>query len=71
MANDLTKLFERVDRGMLSELAERFKTATIKGEYVVVIAGAAGSRHATATSDNRDNEARENTPDDGQEDEDE
>src|SRR5260370_32576764 len=60
-ANDLTKLFERVDHGTLSELTERFKTATIKGEYVVVIAGAAGRRHATPpTSDaNSEIETRE------------
>jgi 16S rRNA (cytidine1402-2'-O)-methyltransferase len=45
LANDLTKLFERVERGALSELltAVRGQTAhgqTLKGEYVVVIAGA-------------------------------
>ena len=56
VANDLTKLFERVDRGTLSELAERFKTATIKGEYVVVIAGAAGRRHATPPTSDDDSD---------------
>jgi 16S rRNA (cytidine1402-2'-O)-methyltransferase len=56
VANDLTKLFERVDRGTLSELTERFKTATIKGEYVVVIAGAAGRRHATPAPASDDSE---------------
>jgi 16S rRNA (cytidine1402-2'-O)-methyltransferase len=68
VANDLTKLFERVDRGTLSELTERFKTATIKGEYVVVIAGAAGRRHATpppASDDSEDSDVE------AQEDEDE
>ncbi len=61
VANDLTKLFERVDRGTLSELTERFKTATIKGEYVVVIAGAAGRRHAPPppSDDDSDVEAQE------------
>ena len=51
VANDLTKLFERVDRGTLSALVEQFKTATIKGEYAVVIAGTPGRRHAAATTE--------------------
>ena len=51
VANDLTKLFERIDRGKLSELSDHFTSATIKGEYVVVIAGAPGRRHATAAGD--------------------
>ncbi len=67
VANDLTKLFERVDRGTLSELTDRFKTATIKGEYVVVIAGAAGRRHAAAAGDD---EAQDEVPDDERENED-
>ena len=40
VANDLTKMFERVTRGTLSELIETLKNATPKGEYVLVIAGA-------------------------------
>lgn len=36
---ELTKKFERVSRGYLSELAAAFKDKTIKGEVVVVIAG--------------------------------
>jgi 16S rRNA (cytidine1402-2'-O)-methyltransferase len=39
-ANDLTKLFEQVERGRLSALATTFKQKEAKGEYVVVIAGA-------------------------------
>lgn len=39
IANDLTKLFETLYRGRLGELVERFKTETIRGEYVVVIEG--------------------------------
>lgn len=41
VANDLTKLFERVDRGRLSELLARFRETEARGEYTVVIAGAA------------------------------
>jgi 16S rRNA (cytidine1402-2'-O)-methyltransferase len=39
LANDLTKLFERVERGPLSELIDRVAGKSLKGEYVVVIAG--------------------------------
>ena len=41
VANDLTKLFERVDRGRLSELLARILETGPRGEYTVVIAGAA------------------------------
>ncbi len=40
VANDLTKLFETVLRGPLSELLARFETEEPRGEYTVVIAGA-------------------------------
>ncbi|MGN0852778.1 MAG: 16S rRNA (cytidine(1402)-2'-O)-methyltransferase [Kiritimatiellia bacterium] len=36
---ELTKLHERVERGYLSELAERFKGVAVKGEVAFVIAG--------------------------------
>jgi 16S rRNA (cytidine1402-2'-O)-methyltransferase len=36
---ELTKKFERVHRGYLSDLAEEFKEVKIKGEVVVVVAG--------------------------------
>jgi 16S rRNA (cytidine1402-2'-O)-methyltransferase len=39
LANDLTKLFERVDRGPLSQLLAGLGEAELKGEYVVVIEG--------------------------------
>ncbi len=37
---DLTKKFERVERGSLSELSERLRDVEIKGEVTVVISGA-------------------------------
>jgi len=40
VANDLTKLFERIDRGNLSELVKMFDEIEPRGEYTVVIAGA-------------------------------
>jgi 16S rRNA (cytidine1402-2'-O)-methyltransferase len=40
VANDLTKLFERIDRGSLAELVEYYEKVEPRGEYTVVIAGA-------------------------------
>ncbi|MGC8875214.1 MAG: 16S rRNA (cytidine(1402)-2'-O)-methyltransferase [Chloroflexia bacterium] len=40
VANDLTKRFETVLRGRLSELLERLRREPLRGEYTVVIAGA-------------------------------
>lgn len=40
IANDLTKLFESVQRGTLSELISALTNTKLRGEYVVVIAGA-------------------------------
>lgn len=39
IANDLTKKFETVYRGLISEMIEKFKDEKILGEYCVVIAG--------------------------------
>ena len=39
VANDLTKKFEAVLRGNLSELTEQLKTQKLLGEYTIVIAG--------------------------------
>jgi 16S rRNA (cytidine1402-2'-O)-methyltransferase len=40
VANDLTKLFEQINRGNLSELVKIFDEIEPRGEYTVVIAGA-------------------------------
>jgi 16S rRNA (cytidine1402-2'-O)-methyltransferase len=40
LANDLTKMFESVQRGSLSEILETATKSPPRGEYVVVIAGA-------------------------------
>ena len=39
LANELTKLFERVERGHLSELLAGVRSQTPKGEFVLVIEG--------------------------------
>ncbi len=44
IANELTKVFEKVERGRLSSLLEAVKQSRPRGEYVVVIAGALRDR---------------------------
>jgi 16S rRNA (cytidine1402-2'-O)-methyltransferase len=39
IANDLTKLFEKVDRGTLSTLLSSVEKTKLKGEFIVLIAG--------------------------------
>jgi len=39
VANDLTKKFERITRGNLSEIIPIIENAPIKGEFVICIAG--------------------------------
>lgn len=39
LANDLTKMFEKVERGTLSSLIASTPESKLKGEYIVVIAG--------------------------------
>jgi 16S rRNA (cytidine1402-2'-O)-methyltransferase len=40
IANDLTKMFEKIERGALSSLLEKVVQSKLKGEYIIVIAGA-------------------------------
>jgi 16S rRNA (cytidine1402-2'-O)-methyltransferase len=55
VANDLTKMFERVDRGKLSELLRLSESTELRGEYVLVVAGvgeaAADEEAETAAED--------------------
>ena len=39
VANDLTKKFERISRGNLSEIIPIIENSPIKGEFVICIAG--------------------------------
>jgi 16S rRNA (cytidine1402-2'-O)-methyltransferase len=50
-ANDLTKKFEHVERGTLTELREHLKQKPPRGEYIVVIAGIDRKDAETALSD--------------------
>ena len=54
LANDLTKLFEAVQRGSLSELLASLKSKAPKGEYTVVIAGAPDARRKQHEEDEDD-----------------
>ncbi len=51
LANDLTKMFEAVQRGTLSELLALVEKSEPKGEYTVVIAGAPDSRRRQQEED--------------------
>lgn len=44
VANDLTKMFEKTERGTLSTLLASCKRAKPKGEYIIVIAGIGKNR---------------------------
>src|SRR5712691_5337764 len=44
IANDLTKMFETISRGTLSSLLEQVAGSKLRGEYIVVIAGAGKER---------------------------
>jgi 16S rRNA (cytidine1402-2'-O)-methyltransferase len=39
LANDLTKLFEKIERGPLSALLSSIEQTKLKGEYIIAIAG--------------------------------
>jgi 16S rRNA (cytidine1402-2'-O)-methyltransferase len=46
LANELTKMFEKVYRGTLSSLLETIAQEKLRGEYVLVVAGASGEQEA-------------------------
>jgi len=61
LANDLTKMFERVDRGVLSELAALVQASEPRGEYALVIEGAPDGAGGRAESgDEFENEGETN-----------
>jgi 16S rRNA (cytidine1402-2'-O)-methyltransferase len=61
LANDLTKMFERVDRGTLSELLQVVEKTSLKGEYVLVIEG------NTAQKQKASDDSSDDTPEDSDE----
>ncbi len=50
LANDLTKYFERIQRASISALLESVTQAPLKGEYIIVIAGAEKEANPLAKS---------------------
>lgn len=65
IANDLTKLYETVMRGTLSELRDQFAKDKPRGEYIVVIAGneRAGKLEWTPGAEAEDTEAEDEADD--------
>ncbi|MBE9491464.1 MAG: 16S rRNA (cytidine(1402)-2'-O)-methyltransferase [Bacteroidetes bacterium] len=39
VSKELTKIYEKTERGTLIQLAERFKSESIKGEFVIIVEG--------------------------------
>jgi 16S rRNA (cytidine1402-2'-O)-methyltransferase len=56
LANDLTKMFEKVERGSLTQLLATLGDAKLKGEYIIVIAGNGkrAKREEEASADDQD-----------------
>jgi 16S rRNA (cytidine1402-2'-O)-methyltransferase len=56
LANDLTKMFEKVERGSLTQLLATLGDAKLKGEYIIVIAGngKGAKREEEASDDDQD-----------------
>ena len=48
LANDLTKMFEKVERGTLSSLLGSVTRSKPRGEYIIVIAGAGKEEQKTS-----------------------
>ena len=64
IGNDLTKLFERVERGPISALLEAQIVLKPKGEYIVVIAGVERKARARREDEQNEDEDREEDQED-------
>ncbi len=69
LANDLTKMFEKVERAPLSSLLALVSQKKLKGEYIVVIAGADREIKGKDEKEKREDEEIENTEDEENDDE--
>lgn len=63
LANDLTKMFENVQRGPLSALLAQVAGKTLKGEFILVIAGADKAAAAEEPDDAEEEETEEEADD--------
>jgi 16S rRNA (cytidine1402-2'-O)-methyltransferase len=61
---ELTKQFEKVHRGTLGELSERFKDVKVRGEITVVIAGS-NPKFSAGSDEQEDDDEDEPAADDG------
>ncbi len=52
VSRELTKMYEENKRGTLQELADYFKTKTVKGEIVIVLEGNKNKKQQTTEEDN-------------------
>jgi 16S rRNA (cytidine1402-2'-O)-methyltransferase len=59
IANDLTKLYETMERGRLAELVATTAGRTLKGEYIVVIGGAGDVRPSLSAGDREERDEDE------------
>jgi len=66
IANDLTKLFEKVERGSISSLLQSPLVLKPKGEYIVVIAGVERKSHVGRREDQDEDEDGDAGSDDHQ-----
>jgi 16S rRNA (cytidine1402-2'-O)-methyltransferase len=64
IANDLTKLFEKVERGPISALLESQIVLKPKGEYIVVIAGVERKPRAGRAAEEQDDDEHRDVEDD-------
>ncbi|HAJ99910.1 MAG TPA: 16S rRNA (cytidine(1402)-2'-O)-methyltransferase [Bacteroidales bacterium] len=51
VSRELSKMFEETQRGTLGELAQHFESRTVKGEIVIVVAGAIAMENKQEDSD--------------------
>jgi 16S rRNA (cytidine1402-2'-O)-methyltransferase len=61
LANDLTKKFEKMERGLLSELLASVGKQTLRGEYILVVSGLPGG--SFETEDEEEDEAEDDRTD--------
>ena len=64
LANDLTKMFEKVERAPLSTLFAAVSQKKLKGEYIVVIAGADKEIKSRDDEEKQEDAARDSTEED-------
>jgi 16S rRNA (cytidine1402-2'-O)-methyltransferase len=70
LANDLTKLYEALWRGTLSEMLAKAQTTKLQGEFILVVAGAEEGGRAAGEAGQGDGDGEEADEGDGTDDDD-